>query len=67
MQNMKIFSKNRKKIIIIGAGNSSEKIIREIRDNASLKYLVVGLVDDDNKKRRYYPDEGICQENFPKF
>ena len=44
-------SKNfRKKIIIIGAGNSSEKIIREIKDNHNLKYIVVGLVDDDKIK-----------------
>tara|TARA_B100001248_G_C27394584_1_gene464628 strand:- start:2318 stop:3955 length:1638 start_codon:yes stop_codon:yes gene_type:complete len=42
--------KSRKKIMIIGAGNSSEKIIREIRDNKALDYLVVGLVDDDERK-----------------
>ena len=36
--------------MIIGAGNSSEKIIREIRDNKSLNYIVVGLVDDDKVK-----------------
>ena len=48
--NSKLFKSNRKKIIIIGAGNSSEKIIREIRDNKSLNYIVVGLVDDDKVK-----------------
>ena len=40
----------RKKIIIIGAGNSTEKIIREIRDNSDMKYTVVGIVDDDKLK-----------------
>ena len=41
---------NRKKIIIIGAGTSSEKIIREIRNNPGLQYIVVGIVDDDRFK-----------------
>ena len=40
----------RKKIIFIGAGNSTEKIIREIRDNSDMKYIVVGIVDDDKLK-----------------
>ena len=40
----------RKKIIIIGAGNSTEKIIREIRDNSGMKYTVVGIFDDDKLK-----------------
>ena len=42
--------KSRKKIIFIGAGNSTEKIIREIRDNSGMKYIVVGIVDDDKLK-----------------
>jgi len=40
----------RKKIIIIGAGNSSEKIVREIRDNHGLQYAVIGFLDDDEVK-----------------
>ena len=44
-------SKNlRKRIIIIGAGNSSEKLIREIKENHNLKYIITGLVDDDKVK-----------------
>ena len=43
-------TKSRKKIIFIGAGNSTEKIIREIRDNSDMKYIVVGIVDDDKLK-----------------
>ena len=48
--NSRKLNKLKKKILIIGAGNSSEKIIREIRDNNELKYLVVGLLDDDEIK-----------------
>ena len=40
----------RKKIVIIGAGSSTEKIIREIRDNSGMHYIVVGIVDDDKLK-----------------
>ena len=44
------FNSKRKNLIMIGAGNSSEKIIREITDNPSMHYNVVGLVDDDKNK-----------------
>jgi FlaA1/EpsC-like NDP-sugar epimerase len=40
----------RKNLIIIGAGDCGEKICREIHDNASLRYKVVGFLDDDKKK-----------------
>ncbi len=39
-----------KQVVIIGAGNCGEKIVREIRDNASIQYNVVGFLDDDQKK-----------------
>ncbi len=42
--------KDIKKLLIIGAGDCGEKIYREIRDNASLQYNVVGFLDDDPKK-----------------
>ena len=35
---------------MIGGGSSSEKIIREIKDNRSMKYMVIGIVDDDGSK-----------------
>jgi len=44
------FRAKRKNIIIIGAGSSSEKIIREINDNSAMHYNVVGIVDDDLNK-----------------
>jgi FlaA1/EpsC-like NDP-sugar epimerase len=40
-----------KNLLIIGAGDCGEKIYREIRDNASLRYNVVGFLDDDKSKR----------------
>jgi FlaA1/EpsC-like NDP-sugar epimerase len=39
-----------KNLIIIGAGDCGEKIYREIRDNAGLRYNVVGFLDDDPTK-----------------
>jgi FlaA1/EpsC-like NDP-sugar epimerase len=44
------FLRGRRKLIMIGAGDSAEKIIREIRDNKGMKYVVVGIVDDDGSK-----------------
>jgi FlaA1/EpsC-like NDP-sugar epimerase len=37
-------------LLIIGAGNCGEKILREIRDNARLQYNVVGFLDDNPAK-----------------
>jgi FlaA1/EpsC-like NDP-sugar epimerase len=42
---------DRKNLLIIGAGDCGEKIYREIRDNARLRYNVVGFLDDDKTKR----------------
>jgi FlaA1/EpsC-like NDP-sugar epimerase len=39
-----------KKLLIIGAGNCGEKILREIQDNPQLKYRVVGFLDDNPNK-----------------
>ena len=36
----------RRRLLIIGAGDCGEKIYREIRDNARLRYIVVGFLDD---------------------
>jgi FlaA1/EpsC-like NDP-sugar epimerase len=40
----------RKRLLIIGAGDSGEKIFREIQENGSLRYKVIGFVDDDKSK-----------------
>lgn len=39
-----------KNFLIVGAGYCGEKLYREIRDNVSLHYNVVGYVDDDPAK-----------------
>lgn len=43
-------SKPYKRLIIIGAGDAGEKMLREISDNPRLDYLPVGFLDDDKKK-----------------
>ena len=37
-------------LLIVGAGDCGEKILREIRDNARLQYNVVGFLDDSPSK-----------------
>ena len=39
-----------KNLLIIGAGNTGEKILREIHDNVLLQYRVVGFLDDNPVK-----------------
>ena len=39
------------KVLIIGADNAGEKILREIMDNNILQYDVVGFIDDDVEKQ----------------
>ncbi len=40
----------RKKILLIGAGDAGEKVVREVKNSKKLPYTVVGLVDDDLTK-----------------
>ena len=40
-----------KRLLIIGAGDAGEKVVREIRDNPSLKFEPVGFLDDDPDKQ----------------
>jgi len=44
-------STKKKRLMIIGAGNSGEKILREIRETPSIKLEPVGLLDDDLSKQ----------------
>ncbi|MFC1815642.1 polysaccharide biosynthesis protein [Thermodesulfobacteriota bacterium] len=39
-----------KNLIIIGAGDAGEKVVREINDNSMMKYNIVAFVDDDKNK-----------------
>lgn len=39
-----------KRVLIIGAGDAGEKMLREIFDNPQLRYQVVGFLDDDARK-----------------
>lgn len=39
-----------KRVLIIGAGNAGEKMLREIFDNHQLHYEVAGFLDDDPQK-----------------
>lgn len=43
--------KPKKRLLIIGAGDAGEKMLREIRDNPQLNYEVLGFLDDDSKKK----------------
>jgi FlaA1/EpsC-like NDP-sugar epimerase len=38
-------------ILIIGAGDAGEKILREIHENEQLNYHVMGFIDDDPQKQ----------------
>ena len=42
----------RKNILIIGAGNAGEKLLREIMENPGTKYDVIGFIDDNPQKIR---------------
>jgi FlaA1/EpsC-like NDP-sugar epimerase len=39
-----------KRLLIIGAGNCGEKILREIQDNPQMRFKVVGFLDDSPAK-----------------
>jgi len=43
-------AENKKRLLIIGAGDAGEKALRELRDNPRLKYQIVGFIDDDSYK-----------------
>ena len=40
-----------KRLLIIGAGDTGEKMLREIKENPRLNYEVVGFVDDNPNKK----------------
>ena len=40
----------KKRLLLIGAGDAAEKVLREMQDNPSVSYLAVGMVDDNPAK-----------------
>ncbi len=46
----KRFNSNEKRILIFGAGDAGEILLRELRNNARLNYKPVGFIDDDKQK-----------------
>ena len=45
-----VIIENKTKILLLGAGWSAEKIVRDILENPSTPYKIVGLLDDDESK-----------------
>ena len=43
-------SKIKTRLLLLGAGSSGEKIIREVKENPSSTYRIMGLLDDDPNK-----------------
>ncbi len=43
--------KDRDRVLIVGAGNAGQMLVREFRNNPNISKTVVGLIDDDPEKR----------------
>lgn len=43
----KVMYRNKKKVLIIGAGDSGERIVREMKTHASYRYQPIGFIDDE--------------------
>jgi FlaA1/EpsC-like NDP-sugar epimerase len=50
--NLKEKNSLQKRVLVVGAGAVGQTIIREIRQNPSLKMMVVGFVDSDPRRQR---------------
>ncbi len=53
-QRQKERPKPKKRLLLIGAGDAAEKVVREISDNPNLPYELLGFVDDDTAKTGKY-------------
>ncbi len=42
---------SRKRMVIVGAGNAGEMIVREMKGNHKCKYEPIGFIDDDTQKK----------------
>ena len=49
-QSNSISKNNKTKLLLLGAGWSAEKIVRDILENPSSPYKIVGFLDDDDSK-----------------
>lgn len=47
-------SRRGNRVLIYGAGEAGQAIVRQIRHNSNLEFAVVGYVDDDEKKRKQF-------------
>ena len=46
----RVLVQNKTKLLLLGAGWSAEKIVRDILENPSTPYTIIGLLDDDDSK-----------------
>ena len=46
----KLSRRNKTKLLLLGAGSTANKIVREILENPSSPYELIGLLDDDESK-----------------
>ncbi len=49
-KNNQVSNKNKTKLLLLGAGWSGEKIVRDILEFSSSPYKIIGLLDDDESK-----------------
>ena len=47
----RIIYRHKKKVLIIGAGDSGERIVREMKTQGSYSYQAIGFIDDDESLR----------------
>jgi FlaA1/EpsC-like NDP-sugar epimerase len=47
----KELSRDRKKVLVVGAGDAGELVVREMLRSRRIRYRPVGFVDDDEKKK----------------
>ncbi|CDI50452.1 polysaccharide biosynthesis protein [Clostridium tetani] len=50
IQSDKICNKKKNKLLIIGAGDATALLIKEIKKNTNLNYEIIGLIDDNEEK-----------------
>lgn len=45
--------REKRRLLLLGAGDAAEKVLRELENNSSLPYRAVGLLDDDPRKNGF--------------